>query len=175
MDMNITTIKELRTGHPRLLRCRIRDAGEHGRIRYVELEQFALWEHFMRSRHAIHVHEIELCLWLDKDEYANSAAVFEHAGQIDAVHHIEINVYDPRYHFSMNVGRYADANDAPFLADLLLQHAQRNSNSDMCSVQITEGRCVRVGKISDRRNLLMGLSYGTGRAQRNPGVMRAAS
>ncbi|HET7650164.1 MAG TPA: hypothetical protein VFL15_05640 [Gammaproteobacteria bacterium] len=174
MDRNETPSEGTGAGHPRLLRCRMREAAEHGSVRYVELEQFTLWEHFMRARHRIQIQELELCLWLEKSEYTNSAAVFEHAGRIDPVHRIEVTVYDAGYHYSVTVRRYADANDAPFVADLLLKHAQQDSGPDECSVRIVEGRCVRVGKVSDRRALLLGLTCGAGRAPHSARAMRAA-
>jgi hypothetical protein len=174
MDSITRSSDGIRSGHPRLLRCRMRDTAEHGGVRYVELEQFTLWEHFMRARHHMQIQDMELCLWLEKSEYASSAAVFEHAGRIDPVHRIEVTVYDAQYHYSVKVRRYADANDAPFVADLLLQHAQQDPDHDDCSVRIVEGRCVRVGKVSDRRELLLGLSCGAGRIQRGARAVRAA-
>ncbi|HEX6550327.1 MAG TPA: hypothetical protein VF117_06610 [Gammaproteobacteria bacterium] len=147
-------------GHPRLLRCRMQDATRHGGVRYVELEQFTLWEHFMRTRHVMKVRDVELCLWVEKHEYARNPMVFEHAGRIDAVHLIEVSVCDPHRHYSVDVRRFADASDVPFVADLLLRHACNSVSDDACSVRITEGCCVRVDRISDRRDLLLGLTYG---------------
>lgn len=174
MDSNVRPSEGTGAGHPRLLRCRMRDAAEHGGVRYVELEQFTLWEHFMRARHRMQIQDIELCLWLEESEYTSSAPVFEHAGRIDPVHRIEVTVYDAHYHYSVTVRRYADANDAPFVADLLLRHAQQGSDHDDCSVRIVEGRCVRVGKIADRRALLLGLACGAGAMRNDARAMRSS-
>lgn len=148
--------------HPRLLRCEIINGTGQAGVRYVELGQFKLWEHMMRTRHSIEVRKMRLCLWIGEATYMRNAGPFNHAGQIEQVDQITASVFDPQHHYLFEVQRYVPVEETEMVSDILLSHVPAHIvKQDGFTLDVVNGYCVEREIDASSLDLVLGISgYG---------------
>lgn len=150
---------DVSTGHPRLLRCEVlNDAGEAS-IRYVELEQYRLWEHMMRTRHGIEVSRLQLGLWLSSSRFQANPEPFLHSGQVEDVACIMISWFNPRHHYTLDIVRYVPTEQCDSVKEILLSHVSDSKRqSEYFDLDVRHGVCVSRVIEDPGVELILGLS-----------------
>lgn len=146
-------------GRPRLLRCEVVNRSGDGSIRYVELEQFQLWQFMMRTRHGIEVRALQLGLWFDSLEYFQHAASFVHGGSAEEVTRITVSVFNPLHHYILDIDRYAPSQDSATVKEILVSHLA-DADFDRENLDLVErpGVCVTRTLVDPAVELILGLS-----------------
>lgn len=147
------------TGRPRLIRCDVLNAFNAASVRFVELEAFKLWEYLMQHKHGMKVTSAALCLWIDEQDFARNESLYARAGDIEEVDQVSIRIFDPRYHYTFNINRYALRHDTEQVREILLSHVPAEIiKSDACEVQVTPGCCIETVKTRDWNDFVLGLA-----------------
>jgi hypothetical protein len=142
----------------KLVRCQVINRYREATTRFVEIEAFKLWEYLMSSKHGLQVADPSLCLWVDEEAYRQNASVFEHAGQVEPVDRIVVELFDAAYGFSQTSIRYARASECDQVVEILRSHipaAMRDS--DDCSIAVVSGQVIRQDAPRPRQRLTIGL------------------
>ncbi|MCB1802720.1 MAG: hypothetical protein KDI82_13600 [Gammaproteobacteria bacterium] len=142
----------------KLMRCEVVNRYHESSVRFVELDAFKLWQYLMSNKHGMKVGEPTLCLWVDADEYARNANVFDRAGGVEAVNRIVVDLFDAEYGFSQTITRYARAGETGQVTTILRSHIPDGlCDSDACQITVIEGRVVAHLPHRASRKALMGL------------------
>jgi hypothetical protein len=142
----------------KLMRCQVFNRYNEASTRFVELDAFRLWEYLMTNKHGQRIDEPVLCLWIDDADYQNNADVFDHAGQVEAVSKIVVDLYDAEYGFSQTIVRYARSHEADQVADILKSHIpEALQGSEDCVIEIVAGHAVSQVPLQTTRAMLTGL------------------
>lgn len=142
----------------KLMRCEVVNRYHESSVRFVELDAFKLWQYLISNKHGMKVGEPTLCLWVDGDEYARNANVFDRAGGVEAVNRIVVDLFDVEYGFSQTITRYARAGETDQVVSILRSHIPAGlCDTDACQITIIEGRVVAHLPHRASRKALMGL------------------
>ena len=142
----------------KLVRCQIVNRYKESSIRFVELDAFKLWEYLMTTKHELQVGPPILCLWVDDDEYAQNASVFDRAGDVEEVNRIVVELFDSEYGFSQTSTRYARTAETEQVLQILRSHIPADiCDTEECSIEVISGRVVQQFHPAASRNMLMGL------------------
>lgn len=146
-------------GHPRLLRCEVANSANERSLRYVELEQFRLWEYMMRNRHDISVQKFHLGLWVAISEFEANPGPFEHGGQIEEVACITISWFNPSHNYTLNIMRYVPTDQCETVKQILLSHIA-GSKRGAPAIDLSEEHGVCISRViqAPEVELILGLS-----------------
>ena len=146
-------------GHPRLLRCRVANPGGEESVRFVELEQFRLWEYMMRTRHGIEVHALQLGLWIPPAEFHDHAQAFAHGGAIEKVTRITLSLFNPRHGYTLDIDRFVPSKHCGTVKRILLSHLTgQGLDSQYVDLVERHGMCVCRPVEEPAVELILGLS-----------------
>ncbi|MDY6942559.1 MAG: hypothetical protein SVU69_06030 [Pseudomonadota bacterium] len=151
------------TAHPelhsqKLVRCHIRNPQSETSIRFVELENFRLWEYMMRHKHGLVAEAVSLCLWVNLKEYHRKENIYARAGDVHTLNSIVLNIFDPLNGYSHVIKRYALAADTERLKTTLLSHISVDvRESDRFDVTVYPGFGVARSDVDDQQ-LILGLA-----------------
>lgn len=142
----------------KLMRCEVINRYNETSVRFIELDAFKLWQYLMSNKHGMKVGEPTLCLWVDGEEYADNANVFDRAGGVEAVNRIVVDLFDAEYGFSQTVTRYARAGETEQVVAILRSHIPTDiCDSEDCQLTVIEGRVVAHLPQRASRKALLGL------------------
>ncbi|MGB5613709.1 MAG: hypothetical protein WBM63_18225 [Sedimenticolaceae bacterium] len=142
----------------KLVRCQVANRYREASIRFIEIDAFKLWEYLMTTKHGLKVGEPSLCLWVADSEYGRNANVFEHAGEVEPVDRIVVDLFDHEYGFSQTTSRYASRPETDRVVQILRSHIPADlCNSEACDIRVVKGQVVRHAHPKANRNILMGL------------------
>lgn len=157
----MTRFSQFSTSH-KVIKCTIsKNSSDESdeNVRFVELEQFKPWCYIMKTKHDFHVHDVTLCLWIDKNEYDMRREIYDRSGLVEPVNRISMMLFDKENDFVHTVHRYTHKEYTEQLEEILLSHISpdiiRADNYETC---ITEGYCV--AKSTNVKEILTGLSRG---------------
>lgn len=145
--------------HPRLLRCDTVNRFHEPGVRFVELENYRLWEYMMRNRHGIEVRHLKLCLWLGEATFMRNAGPFSHAGDIEEVSRVQVSIFDEQHSYFFDVKRYVLAEEADKVQEIMLSRipAEIRKRGDY-EMELTPGLCVERNIERPALELVLGLS-----------------
>ena len=142
----------------KLMRCQVANRYQEGSVRFVELDSFKLWEYLMTTKHGMRIGEPTLCLWINMDDYAANAEVFDRAGEVESVNRIVVDLFDAEYGFSQTITRYARAVESDQVVEILRSHIPPElSAADACQIEVISGHVVQQWHPNASRNILTGL------------------
>ena len=142
----------------KLMRFQVANRYQEGRVRFVELDSFKLWEYLMTTKHGMRIGEPTLCLWINMDDYAANAEVFDRAGKVESVNRIVVDLFDTEYGFSQTIVRYARSSESDRVVEILRSHIPADlCHSDACQIDVIEGRVVQHLPPRASRRMLTGL------------------
>lgn len=147
------------SGHPRLLGCEVLNPARGSSFRYVELEQFGLWEYMMRTRHGLEVRVTQLGLWVGPSEFNANPDAFRHMGSADDVTRIVIRRFNPRHSYTFEIVRYTPTSEFESVKKILLSHiSEAEARSEY--FEQTESHGTYIGKAIEQPEveLIVGLS-----------------
>lgn len=146
-------------GHPRLIRCDVVNTAGRTGVRYVELEQFRLWEYMMRTRHKLEVRGIRVGLWLTSPEFRANAGTLLHGGAAEEVTQITISSFNSRHSYTLETVRYVPTDQFESVKEILLSHiadaGAERQHFDVCE---HHGVCVSREIEDPEIELVLGLS-----------------
>lgn len=150
---------EVMTGHPRLLRCVVVNKTNDTSLRYVELEQFRLWQYMMSNRHGISVQQVHLGLWMPESEFETNPELFLHGGQVEEVSRITISWFNPSHNYTLHIMRYVPVEQCKTVKEILLSHIT-TSKQEKRAIELSEhqGVCVNRSIEEPEVELILGLS-----------------
>lgn len=142
----------------KLIQCRVRNHQREETQRFVEFEQFRLWEYLMTHRHELTVSDPVLCLWLSEEDFREQEALYVHAGRSTAVNRIVIDLFDREFGFTNTVIRYVAEEDTEKVLAILRDHIPADLlESDDCDFVVVPGRIVQNWQNIPDSNFLIGL------------------
>lgn len=154
-----STRKDALAGHPRLLRCDVVNRAGGAGLRYVELEQFRLWEYMMRTRHGIEVRGLRVGLWLTSPEFRANAGPLLHGGTAEEVTQITISAFNTRHHYTLDTVRYVPTDQFESVKEILMSHvADSGLEGQNFDVRERHGVCVSRAIEDPEIELVLGLS-----------------
>jgi hypothetical protein len=110
-----------------LVRCDVENRLGEDSVRFVEHSLYRLWQYMMANKHQLRVQQASLCLWLPESEWDAQAKLFEHAGQVEAVHRIAIALFDDEQGFCNTIQRFVPEQDSQRVRTLLLSRLPANA------------------------------------------------
>lgn len=147
------------SGHPRLLGCEVLKTTGGSSIRYVELEQFGLWEYMMRTRHGLEVRVTQLGLWVGPSEFHANPDAFLHMGSADDVTRITIHRFNPRHNYTFEIVRYTPTSEFESVKRILLSHiSSAEARSEYFELTESHGTYVSKAIEQPELELILGLS-----------------
>lgn len=156
---SVSPPRDALAGHPRLLRCDVVNAAGGLGLRYVELEQFRLWEYMMRTRHRIEVRGIRVGLWLTSSEFRANSGPLLHGGSAEEVTQIRISSFNTRHHYTLETVRYVPTEQFDSVKQILLSHvADSDADRQRFDVRERHGVCVSRAIEDPEIELILGLS-----------------
>jgi len=142
----------------KLVRCDVINRYREASVRLVEIDAFKLWEYLMTHKHGLKISNPSLCLWVSSAEYQDNEAIFDHAGGVEPVDRILLDLFDAEYGFSQTSIRYSRSHETEQLVHILKSHVPEHlRDSDACSVEIISGMVVQQWANHGQRPMLMGL------------------
>lgn len=142
----------------KLIQCRVRNAKREESLRFVEFEQYRLWEYLMTHKHELTVSDPVLCLWLSEDDFREQETLYRHAGQSTVVNRIVIDLFDRHFGFTNTVIRYVMEEDTEKVLGILREHVPADLvESDDCHFVVIPGRIVQNWQNIPDSNFLIGL------------------
>lgn len=146
-------------GHPRLLRCEVANSANEQSLRYVELEQFRLWEYMMRNRHDFSVQKLQLGLWMAISEFEANPGPFQHGGQVEEVSCITISWFNSSHNYTLDIMRYVPTEQCETVRQILLSHIAASKRGGR-SIDLSEqhGVCISRRIEDPEVELILGLS-----------------
>ena len=105
-----------------LTRCTtVNERGEE-RARFIEAENYRLWEYLVTNKHGMRIVDEIPCLWLPAGEFARYASVYEHSGEIEPVNRIVIAVFDEALVYTSVIERFTHRAEVFTLLNILNNH-----------------------------------------------------
>ena len=142
----------------KLIRCQVTNRYQETSTRFIELNDYKLWEYLMTTKHGLRVGEPHLCLWVDAAEYQDNATVFDRAGEVEAVDRIVVDLFDAEYGFSQTITRYARATESDQVVGILRSHIPTELvTPESCQIEVINGQVVQQWHAKASRDLLTGL------------------
>lgn len=151
------------TDSRKLVRAVVTNSRGEASTRYVELEDFRLWEYMMAERHGFDLLDKALCVWLSEAQYREQQDLFDRAGRVRPVTRIVTLIYDPTHHFDAIVNRFVPAEDTDEVAEVLRSHVPSEVlTSDRFDMRIVPGRAIERPEPVELEDLVLGLSAASG-------------
>ena len=142
----------------KLVRCNVVNRYNEASVRLVEIDAFKLWEYLMTHKHGLQISNPSLCLWVSQSEYEENEAIFDRAGEVEAVDRILVDLFDEEYGFSQTSVRYARSGETSHLVEILKSHVpEALRNSEACSVEVVPGQVVQQWHSQASRPMILGL------------------
>jgi hypothetical protein len=137
----VTDLMQRLDDKKKLVKCWMVNPSGEGRHRFVELENFRLWEYLVTTKHGMTIQDVSVCLWLSEPHFQYNRNLFEHAGSVSEVDQVTIERYDPNYKFCNLIHRYGLSDETEDLVARLKAHikAQGPDVGDW-QMTITRGR-----------------------------------
>jgi hypothetical protein len=137
----------------KLIQCRVVNTEREESTRFVEFDQYRLWEYLMTHKHELTVSDPVLCLWLSEEDFQEQESLYEHAGPSTVVNRIVIDMFDRHFRFTNTVTRYVLEPDTEKVLNILRGHVPADLvDSDDCNFVVIPGRIVQNWQnVSDNR------------------------
>ena len=98
-------------------------------VRYVEHQNFRLWQYLMANKHHLQVNRASLCLWLTEDEWNQQPGYFKAAGNNEAVTLLRFELFDAANAIHDRIQRFAASAVAQQLQTRLLQRVPEQTQA----------------------------------------------
>ena len=113
----------------KLTRCVTVNATGEERPRFIEVENFRLWEYLVTHKHHLIIRGEEHCLWVPAAVFARNSAVYDHSGDVEPVNRIVISVFDAEMAFTTMIERFTHRSDSFKQLNVLNAHLSEQSIS----------------------------------------------
>ena len=142
----------------KLIRCNVTNHRNEQSLRYVFLDEFLLWEYLMISKHGAAIGDISPCLWVSDGEFSRRESIYRHAGDLERVNRIVVNLFDAENGFSNTITRFVKRKECDQVRQIILSHIPADlRKAEYCQVSVDPGTCVRKFRHFPRREILLGM------------------
>ncbi len=126
-----------------LVRCEVENARGERSLRFVEHNQFRLWQYLMANKHNIVVTSAGMGLWLPEHEWQQRAELFDRAGISEPVIRLHFEIFDPVTGLCDVVQRFIPQQDFQFVCDKLqAMLPEELRDTDQCVMTVEPGQSV---------------------------------
>ena len=142
----------------KLIRCDLVNRYNEITSRYIEFENFRLWEYLVEHKHGAKISNPTICLWVNAEEFENNEPVYARSGDIEHVSRVVVDLFDEIYSITNTVIRYTRSAESEALKKILCSHipdAVLKSNN--CDVRIEKGYAITQFMHRQQRPVMMGL------------------
>jgi|TARA_B100002003_G_scaffold238369_1_gene256501 hypothetical protein len=105
-----------------LTKCVTIDKNGKERPRYVEFENFRLWEYLVTHKHGLKIEREVTCIWLSEEEFSKNESIHYHSGEVEPVNRLVISIFDESVGYCSVTERFTHKSDSLKQLDVLNSH-----------------------------------------------------
>ena len=141
----------------KLIRCNVVNRYNEESIRFIEFNNFKLWEYLMTNKHGIKVGNRSLCLWISNEEFQENESLYLRSGEVEPVTRVVVDLFNEEYGFSNAITRFVRDTETEQVIKILTSHIPEDYvNTDICQVDTYAGYSI-IQKANAERAALLGL------------------
>ena len=146
----------------KLIRCRVSSQKNPPSTRYIELENYKMWEYMITTKHKLVVEdELSLCLWVHEEEFMRNEDVYSRAGGVFPVNRLVILINDENHGYYYSASRYVPLNETEKVKKILYSHTSIDQqNNEFSNIEVIPGYTVEQKSFSEDEPLVLGLATG---------------
>ena len=147
----------------RLVMCDVINDSAEVSKRFIELDQFKLWQSLALRNHNLNIGNISMCLWKELEPSYNRdfGHLYLMAKEVYEVNRLCINIYDEVNRTVHPFIRFALMEDTAKVKKLLIAHMQREFFSEhQYDIVIEPGFCFTERHAVPPQDMLLGLTAG---------------
>lgn len=123
----------------KLIRCRVSSEKNPSSIRYIELENYKMWEFMVTTKHGLVVEtDLSLCLWVHEEEYIRNEDVYSRAGNVSPVNRLMIMINDESRGYYYSASRFVPSDETEKVKNILLSHTS-GSSDEFTDIEVIPG------------------------------------
>ncbi|MFK8067242.1 MAG: hypothetical protein AB8D52_03260 [Gammaproteobacteria bacterium] len=125
----------------KLIRCKVSSEKNPSSIRYIELENYKMWEYMVTTKHGLVVEtDLSLCLWVHEEEYLRNEDVYRRAGNVSSVNRLMIMINDESHGYYYSASRFVPSKETDMVKNILLSHKTNNEgDDDLTNIEVVPG------------------------------------
>ncbi len=146
----------------KLIRCRVSSEKNPPSTRYIELENYKMWEYMVTTKHELTVDtDLSLCLWVHEEEYLRNSDVYSRAGVVSPVNRLLILINDESHGYYYSASRYVPLEETDKVKKILLSHTSRSQRDDeFTNIEAVPGYTIEQKSHTEEDPLVLGLQTG---------------
>lgn len=142
----------------KVVRCHVTNSNGDVTMRFIELEDYKLWEYMMQHKHGMQVDIERLCVWLVGEEYLAKEQLYSRSGSSEQVERIVLRVFDESKAYYHTINRFYPAADSDAMKRILLKHVPDEvRDSDRLEMFRFPGYCIESPGRSTTDKIVLGL------------------
>ncbi len=127
----------------KLIRCKVSSEKNSSSIRYIELENYKMWEYMVSTKHGLIIEtDLSLCLWVHEEEYLRNEDVYSRAGNVSAVNRLMIMINDENHGYYYSASRFVASKETEMVKNILLSHKTNKNGDEMTDIEVIPGYTV---------------------------------
>lgn len=124
----------------KLIRCNVVNRYNEESIRFIEFNNFKLWEYLMTNKHGIKIGSMSLCLWISEEEFKENESLYLRSGEVELVNRVVVDLFNEEYGFSNAITRFVRDTETEQIIKILTSHIPEDLiNTDICQVDTYSG------------------------------------
>ena len=146
----------------KLIRCRVSSEKNPPSTRYIELENYKMWEYMVTTKHGLVVEtDLSLCLWVHEEEFIRNSDIYSRAGVVSPVNRLLILINDESHGYYYSASRYVPLDETDKVKKILLSHtSSEQRNNEFTNIEAVPGYTIEQKSHSDEDPLVLGLATG---------------
>ena len=141
----------------KLIRCNVVNRYNEQSIRFIEFNNFKLWEYLMTNKHSIKIGNMSLCLWISDEEFKENESLYLRSGEVEPVNRVVLDLFNEEYGFSNAITRFVRDVETEQVIKILTSHIPADLvDTDACQVDIYPGYSI-IQKANAEPSALHGL------------------
>ena len=141
----------------KLIRCNVVNRYNEQSIRFIEFNNFKLWEYLMTNKHGIKIGNMSLCLWISDEEFKENESLYLRSGEVEPVNRVVLDLFNEEYGFSNAITRFVRDVETEQVIKILTSHIPPEIvDTDACQVDIYPGYSI-IQKANAERSAILGL------------------
>ena len=141
----------------KLIRCNVVNRYNEQSIRFIEFNNFKLWEYLMTNKHGIKIGNMSLCLWISDDEFKENESLYLRSGEVEPVNRVVLDLFNEEYGFSNAITRFVRDVETEQVIKILTSHIPTEIvDTDACQVDIYPGYSI-IQKANAEPSAILGL------------------
>lgn len=146
----------------KLIRCRVSSKNTSQSVRYIELENYKMWEYMVTTKHGLVVdNDLSLCLWVHEEEYIRNEDVYSRAGSISPVNRLLILINDEKHGYYYSASRFVPSDETEKVRKILLSHTSpEQRDNEYTTIEVIPGYTIEQKSHADAEPLVLGLATG---------------